>query len=108
MLIKFRSDAGPSVLMFGEIAHTLLRMMGMSGDVPGALVAADVPAALEKLKHALANEKTRPQPTAGGEKEDGKEPPVAIAVRAFSLVQLLEASVKGECDVMWDTDRPLF
>ena len=108
MLVKFRSDAGPSVLMFGEIAHTLLRMMGMSGDLPGAVVAEDVPVALGRLKRALEQAKAMPRPgPVGSTDEPGEPPPVAIATRAFPLVQLLEAAAKQERAVLWDTDRPV-
>ncbi len=107
MLVKFRSDAGPSVLMFGEIARTLLRMMGMSGDVPGAVVAEDVPQALERLKKALEQASRSPQSEDGDSGDEPGEPPVAIAVRAFPLVQLLNAAKKSERAVLWDADRPL-
>ncbi len=37
MLVRFHSQAGPSVLMFGDDARALLLLMGMSGDIPGAV-----------------------------------------------------------------------
>jgi len=53
MLVKFESEVG-SVTMFGDIAVTLLKMMGHSGTVPSALLAKDIPAAAGQLKSALA------------------------------------------------------
>ena len=49
MLIKFNSDVG-AFTMFGDVAVPLLKAMGHSGTVPGALLAADIPAALALLK----------------------------------------------------------
>jgi hypothetical protein len=40
--------------MFSEVAEQLLKMMGMSGRLEGAVSAEEVPAALAKLEHAIA------------------------------------------------------
>ena len=53
MLVKFRSDAG-DMTMFGDVAIELLKMMGHSGTVPSAMLAKDIPAAVDRLKHAVA------------------------------------------------------
>ena len=45
MLVTFRSKAWGNVTMFGDVAETLLKMMGHTGTVPSALLAADIPAA---------------------------------------------------------------
>lgn len=54
MLVTFRTDVHADILMFGDIAVQLLKLMGHSGAVPGALLADDVPAALERLRQAVA------------------------------------------------------
>jgi len=53
MLVKFKSDAG-NMTMFGEVAVDLLKLMGQTGALPGALLAKDIPAALERLKRGVA------------------------------------------------------
>ena len=83
--------------MFGDIAVTLLKAMGNSGTVPGALLAADIPAALARLKAAAGD---APVPTeAGGDRE---EPKVSLRQRAFPLIDLLERAAKAKADVLWD------
>jgi hypothetical protein len=99
VLVRFRSDAG-SVLMFGDIAVSLLKMMGQSGVLPGALLARDVPAALERLKRAVAAKKE--PPSAGLNADRGAEPKVSVRQRAFPLVELLARCVEKECDVIWE------
>ena len=101
MLVKFRSEAG-DITTFGDVAVTLLKMMGQSGVLPGAIVAKDVPAALERLKRAAA---VAPEPSAAGK---DNEPPVSLKQRAFPLVELLARCVEKNCDVIWEEDRPLF
>jgi hypothetical protein len=53
MLVTFTSKAYADITMFGDIAVTLLKMMGHSGTVPGAILAADLPAALSRLTAAI-------------------------------------------------------
>jgi hypothetical protein len=41
MLVTFRTEAYADILMFGDIAVQLLKLMGHSGTAPGTLVAED-------------------------------------------------------------------
>ena len=103
MLVTFRTSAYANITMFGDIAVTLLRMMGHSGTVPSAILAKDVPEALERLKAAVAKEKAAGGASAQGAQDDeSEEPRVSLAHRAFPLIELLEAAAKQKCDVMWD------
>ena len=109
MLVKFKTDAG-NMTMFGDVAVTLLKMMGQSGGLPGALLAKDVPAALERLKRAAAGapEAPAPGPDSPGDAEPDGEPKVSLKQRAFPLVELLGRCVEKNCDVIWEQDRPIF
>jgi hypothetical protein len=87
--------------MFGDVAVRLLKLMGHGGTVPGALLAEDVPAALERLQAAIEKEKQLPDeqaPEAGDE-----EPAVSLPHRALPLIELLKAAAKANCNVMWDS-----
>ncbi|MCG6874508.1 MAG: DUF1840 domain-containing protein [Betaproteobacteria bacterium] len=100
MLVRFDSKVG-GFSMFGDIAVTLLKMMGHSGTVPGAILAKDIPPALDKLRAAVA---AAPEPPVeqGSGKHGDKEPPVSIRQRAFPLIELLERAAHDDCDVLWD------
>lgn len=99
MLVTFHTKAYADITMFGDVAKSLLTLMGHSGTIPSAILAADVPAALAKLKHALA----LPQAAAGeAASAEAEEVPVSLAQRAFPLVKLLEAAANANADVMWD------
>ncbi|MCB1775909.1 MAG: DUF1840 domain-containing protein [Candidatus Competibacteraceae bacterium] len=109
MLVTFHTDAHADILMFGDIAIQLLKMMGHSGTVPGALVADEVPAALERLQKAIATQPTTaPEPVKqNDDREDDQdsepEVPVTLAHRALPLIELLAAAAAAHCDVMWDS-----
>ncbi|MBK6287305.1 MAG: DUF1840 domain-containing protein [Gammaproteobacteria bacterium] len=104
MLVTFSCPAYSSITMFGEVAIQLLKLMGHSGTVPGALLAVDVHAALEHLETALEADKQSPEPEESVETEEG-EPAVGLAHRAWPLIELLKAAAKAKCDVMWDKNN---
>lgn len=97
MLVTFTTDAHADITLFGDVALALLKMMGHSATVPGAILAADVPAALGRLTAAIKAGKS-PPPVAD---RDAEEPAVSMANRAIPLIELLAAATKAESNVMW-------
>lgn len=102
MLVTFKTKAYANITMFGDVAVKLLRMMGHSGTVPSAILADDIPAALERLKAAVAEEKSSGVPEDARGDDDG-EPRISLAKRALPLIELLEAAARKHCDVMWES-----
>jgi len=86
--------------MFGDVAVTVLKMMGHSGTVPSALLAADIPPALQKLKSGLAMTSDSNDIPAEN-KEDDKQPAVSLRQRAFPLVELLQRAAARGVDITW-------
>jgi Domain of unknown function (DUF1840) len=109
MLVTFHSKAWGSITMFGDDAVTLLKLAGHSGTVPGALLAAQIPAALARLEQALPAagaeaENTRTVPP--GTEEVDSQPPVSTRRRAYPLMQMLSEAARRGCDVMWEEGQP--
>jgi hypothetical protein len=105
MLVTFSCPAYADITMFGDVAVHLIQLMGHSGTVPSAILAEDVPAALERLEAAVEARGHLPEPASStpGEAEDA-EPAVSLAHRALPLIELLRAAAKAECNVMWDSN----
>jgi hypothetical protein len=103
MLVTFSTPAHPRVTMFGDVAVRLLRIVGHSGTIPGALYAEDVQAALTRLETAVAKGEPTEAPehtTTLDENEDG-ERAVSLRHRALPLIDLLRSAVGAEGSVMW-------
>jgi len=99
MLVTFSTPAYADITMFGEVAVRFHELMGHSGTVPGALLAEDVGAALQRLEAAVAAyEEEAPSQAA---KEESDEPPVSLGTRALPLIELLQAAENEKVDVMW-------
>jgi uncharacterized protein DUF1840 len=102
MLVTFKTDVG-NITMFGDVALTMLKMMGHSKTVPGAILAADVPMALSRLKAAINSEKAlEPVENEDENEDDEDERMVSMADRALPLINLLTAAAETNCNVMWE------
>jgi hypothetical protein len=100
MLVRFDSKAG-TITMFGDVAVELLRMMGQSGSIPGAILARDIPAAVGRLRSSTSGAR---DPAAEPKTDEDSEPKVGISQRAFPLIELLERAAKQDADVIWDKE----
>lgn len=108
MLITFSSRVHHDVVMFGDIGLAMLRGMGASERVPGALLAADVPRALASLRSTLARHGADPAATgaeAAHDDEDEEEAPISLARRALPLIEMLEAAAREDADIVWSASE---
>lgn len=103
MLVRFDSKVG-MITMFGDIATKLLRMMGQSGSVPGAILAQDIPPAIQRLRQGIGLERNADDEADDAETDDG-EARVNLRQRAFPLIQLLERAANKGADVIWEEER---
>lgn len=101
MIVTFKSKAAGDVIMFGESAHQLMKIMGKDPDSQGIITAEQLPAAIAALKGVI--EESRRQ--SGPDDEDADKPAIAqhvsLAQRAVPLLELLEWAHKKNAPVMW-------
>ena len=103
-MITFSTHSHADISMFDAHAKELLSMMGHSGRIPGALLAEDLPEVLERLRQRLENARLQEQEGHKGTDEDTdkEDERVSMGRRAWPLVQLLQAAVDHDDDVMWE------
>jgi hypothetical protein len=105
MIVKFSTRAG-ALTMHGDSAVLLLKAMGHSGTVPGAILAGDLPEALARLRRVLEQQvQAAPPPPPAGTDEDEereREPPVTLRMRALPLIDMLETAIARNSDLMWE------
>lgn len=105
MIVTFKTRNHPNITMFGNVAVRLLRLLGHSGTVPGALAADEVAGALERLRQAVAAEPDAPtdeEPAPPPDADGNREPPITLHQRAYPLMQLLETAAARGDNVRWD------
>jgi hypothetical protein len=103
MLIRFSSVATESVTMFDSVAVPLIKMMGATGAVPAGIGAEDLPAAIGSLRQGLneLNEESE-RPRRGEDRDEDREPPIALVTRAVPLLAMLEKAASKKAAVMWE------
>ena len=88
--------------MFGENALKLIKIMGHSGTVPGALGADEVAGAREKLQAAVDADKELAKGRGETDDEEEGERRVSLAQRALPLLEMLDSAAAADAPVMWD------
>lgn len=105
MLIRFSSIATESITMFGDDALLLIKMLGASGAIPGAISEENIPAALQGLRQQLQLH-GKAVTTTANQAEEGDdsyhEPPITLAKRAGPLIKILEKAAAAKAPVMWE------
>ena len=99
MLVTFKTKAQGDITMFGDVAVELLKLAGLSGTVPTAILAADTAATLARLESALARVKTADAGSAADTGPD-EERKVPLERRALPLIALLRRAAEAGTDVM--------
>ena len=105
VIVTFSTRVG-AFTMHGDAAMTLLRAMGHSGTVPGAILAADLPAALRSCAHARGpgGRARAPPAIAPAESDDDdeekREPPIPLRTRAVPLLEMIETAIARDSDLM--------
>lgn len=107
MIVRFSTRIG-QLTMHGDAAVTLLRGMGHTGTVPGAILAADLPDALARLVRALETSGGSPSPAtqvpSAGDDEDERErePVITLQKRAVPLLDMVRTAIARDSDLMWE------
>ena len=105
MLVTFSSPVYANITMFGDVALRLIKLMGHSGSIPGALAAEDVAPALQRLEAAIEADKQSHAAEEESKGDEDGEPAVSLSLRAWPLIQLLKAAMKAESYVTWDSNK---
>jgi len=107
MLIRFHSPAHHDITMFGADGKLMIELMGMSGTIPSAVSAEDLPAAKAKLLEGIETAPPPPPPAAADETDesDATRFHVSLKARALPLLSMIDAAIRNDAYVMWEETR---
>lgn len=103
MLIRFKSPATADVLMLGESAQQILRLVGKDGQLTGIFEVDDQPRLVELLDAAVAAEARALTEQAAAD-SGAKAPPrpsVSLRQRVWPLREMLLQSHRARVAVVW-------
>ncbi len=108
MIVTFQSAASGDVIMFGDVAHRMMEIMGKGADAKGIVTVEQLPGAIARLQAAIDADKAQ---RAGMAEEDfpqteavaggARRAYVSLAQRAAPLLELLQWSLKKKKPVVW-------
>ncbi|WP_153101532.1 DUF1840 domain-containing protein [Paraburkholderia hayleyella] len=106
MLITFKCQAAPDVMMLGDLAQYLLGIIGKRLGERGVITHDELPAAITKLEGAISTDKqTRAEHDGhfheGEEGYEHHEIPLGLAQRAFPFLDMMREAHKGNADIVW-------
>ena len=112
MIVIFQSPASGDVIMFGDVAKRMMKLMGKEPTDKGIVTVEQLPDAIARIKAAIEEDKQQragrspedlPQtePDASGGRGQGSRPFVTLTQRAVPLLELLEWSLKKKKPVVW-------
>ncbi|KLV03362.1 hypothetical protein ABT56_19760 [Photobacterium aquae] len=107
MLVVFKCKASGQIMMFGDVAKQMLKIMGKCDQIPGALEKDEIDAALENLQAETVAMKKIEQEADNTDLRDDEdepysEPVVSLHTRALPLIDMLKAAKAAETYVMWE------
>lgn len=105
-MITFQSEASGDVMMFDEVAHRMMDIIGKEHTQRGVVTVEQLPECIARLKAAIAEDRARARGRPDGEgdgdeEETGVAARVSLAQRALPLLELFERSLAREKPVLW-------
>jgi hypothetical protein len=108
VIVTFRSPASGDVIMFGDVAHRLMQVMGKDATPEGIITVEQLPDAIARLRAAMEADKAMRKgvadedgPASEAAPGGGERPYVSLAQRAAPLIELLEWSLKKKKPATW-------
>lgn len=112
MIVTFQSAAAGDVIMFGDVAQRMMKLMGKDVTDKGIVTVEQLPDAISRIKAAIEEDKrqragvqdedlpqTEPAGSSGG--AQSSRPFVTLTQRAVPLLELLEWALKKKKPVVW-------
>ncbi len=107
MLFKFKSKACADLIMLEPDGRRILQAMIGQDPIQGIVQVANLPAALQGLEAAVAEDEARRKAAAErqarGEAQEGDQalPAVRLAQRAQPMQQMLRRCIAEKADLLW-------
>lgn len=102
MLVKFISSETGELMMFAEMAGTLLRAVGKETSRRGTFTREEMLPAATRLREAVARGEA--VDNKAPDDDEGAEQGVALGPRAWPLIDMLERTAKGraQANILWE------
>jgi hypothetical protein len=108
MIVTFQSKASGDVIMFGDVAHHMMRLMDKDASPQGIITVEQLPDAIARLRAAVLADKEayRQRTTVDDDLQalpaaEAAPPAISLTQRALPLLELLDRSLRKRVPVVW-------
>ena len=105
MIVKFKSRATSDLIMTGEVAERVLKVLGKEAGQPGIVTVAQLPAANAALQAAAAEELAALAAQDPGRDDDGAERKpgqgITLQQRIVPLLNMMDRCLAEQVDIVW-------
>lgn len=105
MIYKFKSKSAGDVIMMGPNGDQLLKLLGRDPAPKGIIESADMPAAIQTLEQAVADDEAAREQAEEDARAHGEEPPraegVSLRQRVWPLIDMMKKSHRNGHDIVW-------
>ena len=105
MLYKFKSKAAGDLIMLEPNGRRVLQIIGKDPGPTGIILPAEMPGAMAKLDHAIAQEEAEHEALAEEARAKGQVPPkfdaVSLRQRAVPFIDMLRRCEKEHKEIVW-------
>lgn len=106
MLVRFDSKVG-TFSMFERDARHMIKLMGHSDTIPGAILGADIEKTLQTFQTGLMEAAKQENQHSKPPQDEDEEETVSVNRRAYPVLELLKKAAKQKETLMWDFDNKL-
>ena len=106
MIYKFKSKSAGDVIMLGPNGDQVLTLIGKQPAAKGIIEVADMPAAMQAIEAAVAEDDRAREEAAAEVEREGRPAPrggdaVSLRQRAWPLVEMMKRSHAAGHDIVW-------
>ena len=106
MIVKFKSRATADLIMTGEVAERVLKVLGKEAGQPGIVTVAQLPAAKAALQAAAAEEQAALTAQDPGRDDDGADERrpgqgITLQQRIVPLLNMMDRCLAEQVDIVW-------
>lgn len=105
MIVKFKSRATADLIMTGDVAQRVLKLLGKEAGQPGIITVAQLPAAKAALQAAAAEELAALAAQGATEDADDTERKpgqgITLQQRIVPLLNMMDRCLAEQVDIVW-------
>jgi glutamate/tyrosine decarboxylase-like PLP-dependent enzyme len=101
MVFEFKSRATGTIVMTGDVASSILKIIGKEASPQGVIVPDTMEACISALLAAIDRQKANDKSSDNAKEDADGKPVISLAQRAHPFIDMLRAAKAANRDITW-------